>query len=134
MDQPERPKYDLEERTFLFAQRVRAFVKKLPRTVCNIEDVKQLVRSSGSVGSNYIEANESLGKKDFLMRIRVSRKESKESRYHLRLVDTRLRSVGGDGAAGLDTGKHRIDEHLRIHPAEKRVRVPDLFGDSDFGF
>ena len=81
-------KYDLEERTFQFAQRVRAFVKKLPRTICNIEDVKQLARSSGSVGSNYIEANEALGKKDFLMHIKISRKESKESKFHLRLVDT----------------------------------------------
>jgi four helix bundle protein len=84
-----RPKrYDLEERTYLFAKRVRAFVKKLPRTVCNIEDVRQLVRASGSVGANYIEANEALGKKDFRMHIRISRKESKESRYWLRLVDT----------------------------------------------
>jgi len=79
--------YDLEDRTLEFAKRVRAFVKRLPRTLCNWEDVKQLVRSSGSVGSNYLEANESLGKKDFLMRIRISRKEAKESRYWLRLVD-----------------------------------------------
>ena len=70
------------------SRRVRAFVKTLPRTICNIEDVKQLVRSSGSVGANYIEANESLGKKDFLMRIRISRKEAKETRYWLRLLDT----------------------------------------------
>ena len=69
--------YDLEERTFEFARRVRQFVKKLPRTICNIEDAKQLVRSSGSVGANYIEANEALGKKDFIMRAKISRKESK---------------------------------------------------------
>jgi four helix bundle protein len=81
-------RYDLEERTYQFAKRVRAFAKGLPRTVCNQEDVKQLVRASGSVGANYIEANESLGKKDFRMRIRICRKESKESRYWLRLLDT----------------------------------------------
>ena len=81
--------YDLEDRTYEFARRVRAFVKRLPRTVCNIEDVKQLVRSSGSVGANYIEANDSLGKNDFKMRIRISRKESKESRYWLKLLETR---------------------------------------------
>ena len=80
--------YDLEDRTYEFARRVRAFVKRLPRTVCNSEDVKQLVRSSGSIGANYIEANEALSKKDFLMRIRISRKESKETRYWLRLLDT----------------------------------------------
>jgi four helix bundle protein len=67
----------------------RSFVKNLPRTVCNIEDVMQLVRASGSVGANYIEANESLSKKDFLMRIKICRKEAKESRFFLRLVDTR---------------------------------------------
>jgi len=42
----------------LFAKRVRAFVKRSPRTIANIEDVRQLVKSSGSVGANYIEANE----------------------------------------------------------------------------
>lgn len=79
--------YDLEERTFEFARDVRALVKRLPRTVANVEDAKQLIRASGSVGANYIEANECLGKKDFLMRIKISRKESKESRFFLRLLD-----------------------------------------------
>jgi four helix bundle protein len=79
--------YDLEDRTLKFAKDVYAFVKKLPKTISNIETQKQLVRSAGSVGANYIEANESLGKKDFQMRIRISRKEAKESRYWLRLVE-----------------------------------------------
>jgi len=80
--------YDLEERTLEFAKRVRIFVKKLPKTIGNIEDGKQLIRASGSVGANYIEANESLSKKDFVMRIKISRKEAKESKYWLLLVDT----------------------------------------------
>ena len=80
--------YDLEERTFRFDQRVREFVKKLPKTLANIEDSRQLVNASGSVGANYIEANEALSKKDFVMRIKICRKEAKESRYWLRLVDT----------------------------------------------
>ncbi len=80
--------YDLEERTFEFAKRCRDFVKKLPKTIGNIEDSRQLIRASGSVGANYIEANESLGKKDFVMRAKISRKEAKESRYWLRLLDT----------------------------------------------
>lgn len=79
--------YDLEERTKKFAWDIRQFVKKLPLTISNKEDVKQLIRSSGSVGANYIEANESLGKKDFLLRIRISRKEAKESVYWLSLLD-----------------------------------------------
>ena len=79
--------YDLEDRTYEFAGRVRVFVKKLPRSIANMEDGKQVVKSSGSVGANYIEANESLSKKDFKMRIKICRKEAKESRFWLRLVD-----------------------------------------------
>ena len=80
--------YDLEDRTFDFANNVRGFIKKLPRTIANIEDIKQLVRASGSVGGNYIEANEPISKKDFIYRIKICRKESKESRFFLRLLDT----------------------------------------------
>ena len=80
-------KYDLEDRTLEFAKNVRVLVKKLNKSIANIEDGKQVVRSSGSVGANYIEANESLSKKDFIMRIKISRKEAKESRYWLRLID-----------------------------------------------
>ena len=79
--------YDLEDRTYEFARRTRAFVKKLRMSLANIEDGKQLIKSSGSVGANYIEANESLSKKDFMMRIKICRKEAKESRYWLRLID-----------------------------------------------
>ena len=87
MNEPRLPQYDLEDRTFEFAKKVRWFAKQLPKTVANMEDIKQVVRSSGSVGANYIEANESLSKKDFLMRVKICRKEGKESRYWLRLID-----------------------------------------------
>ena len=80
-------KYDLEDRTELFAKNVRIFVKKLRKTIANIEDGKQLVKASGSIGANYIEANEALSKKDFVMRIKICRKEAKESRYWLNLTD-----------------------------------------------
>jgi four helix bundle protein len=79
--------YDLENRTLEFADRLRKFVKAIPYSVANIEDTKQVVRSSGSVGANYIEANESLSKKDFIFRIKISRKEAKESRFWLKLID-----------------------------------------------
>src|ERR1700724_3705371 len=79
--------YDLEQRTFQFAQESRTFVKQLPRTITNCEDVKQLVRASGSIGANYIEANECIGKKDFVMKIKTCRREAKESAYWLRLLD-----------------------------------------------
>ena len=100
MRESRRGQYDLEDRTFNFAQNIRAFVKQIPKTLANVEDIKQLVRASGSVGANYIEANESLSRKDFLMRIRICRKEAKESRYWLRLLDT------GDDSA---IKKHQID-------------------------
>ncbi len=62
-------------------------MKELPATVANAEDVKQLVRASGSVGANYIKANECIGKKDFVMKIKTCRREAKESVYWLRLLD-----------------------------------------------
>jgi len=80
--------YDLEEHTLKFARRVRAFVKLLPKTTANLEDGKQLIKASGSIGANYIEANEALSKKDFIVRIKICRKEAKESRYWLRLIET----------------------------------------------
>lgn len=82
----EHPK-DLEERTTVFAEEVRRFISQLPRTVGNIEDVKQLVRASGSVAANCIEANEALGDKDRVMRFRIARKEAKESQLWLRLLN-----------------------------------------------
>jgi four helix bundle protein len=80
--------FDLELRTEEFAKRCRKFIREIVKDICNIEDGKQLTRSSGSVGANYIEANESLSKKDFIMRIKICRKESKESRYWLKLINT----------------------------------------------
>ena len=93
--------YDLEERTFQFAKAVRLFVKTLPKTIANIEDGKQLIKASGSVGGNYREANESLSKKDFLMRIKICRKESKESAYWLRLIYETNSLENADDAKGL---------------------------------
>ncbi|MBU0649098.1 four helix bundle protein [Patescibacteria group bacterium] len=88
MTQIKNPKqYDLEERTFNFAKGCRDFVNKLPKTISNIEYGKQLIRSSGSQASNYIEANESLSKKDFVHRIKICRKEAKESHLWLRLCE-----------------------------------------------
>ncbi len=78
--------YDLEERTIKLAIAVRNFVQNLPKTLTNLEDGKQLVRSSGSIGANYIEANESLSRKDFIMRLKISRKEAKESIYWLSII------------------------------------------------
>ena len=106
-------RYDLEDRTLEFAKRVRAFVAKLKSTSANIEDGKQLIRSSGSIGANYIEANEALSKKDFAMRVKICRKEAKESRYWLRLIDT--------------SGKSELEQERKELESEAR-ELTHIFG------
>ena len=97
MTNDENPKrYDLEERTFAFAKAARGFVKGLSMTVANLEDTKQFIRASGSVGANYIEANEALSKKDIVLRIKICRKEAKESRYWLRLIEALDAGTAGE--------------------------------------
>ncbi len=78
--------YNLEDRTLEFAKSVIKLCQKMPQNVVNTKLVGQLVNSSGSVGANYREANEALGKKDFAHRLRISRKECKESTYWLELL------------------------------------------------
>lgn len=80
-------KFDLEERSTDFAKRVIRLCKALPRNIINEKIISQLIRSSGSIGANYREANDSLGKKDFLFRLRISRKEAKETMHWLELVE-----------------------------------------------
>jgi len=89
MNQAPNSKYDLEDRTRRFAERCRDYIRKLPRTIPNIEYGSQLARSSSSPGANYIEANEALSRKDFVMKIKICRKESKESGYWLKLTQPR---------------------------------------------
>ena len=103
-----RKPYDLEERTEAFARAVRSLVKLLPRTLANLEDMKQLVRASGSVGANYIEANEALSRKDFAVRVKICRKEAKESAYWLRLIDP------GDNPAVSDTCRALTQEATEL--------------------
>jgi four helix bundle protein len=78
--------FDLEERTTEFGRQVIRFCKILPRNPINDRMTGQLVGSSGSVGANYREANDALGKKDFLLRLRISRKEVKEAIHWMELI------------------------------------------------
>lgn len=78
-------KYDLEERTFIFAKNVIEYVRYLPKGITYSEIGKQLVRSAGSVEMNYVKGNESLSKKDFIMRVKICKKEAKKSHYCLNL-------------------------------------------------
>jgi len=79
--------HPLEERCHQFGKRIRSYCRKLKKDLANIEDIKQLVKASGSVGANYIEANENVGKGDLKYRIKVCRKESKESMHFLGLIE-----------------------------------------------
>ena len=79
--------FDLEQRSTEFAKRVVRLCKRLPRSPINDRLTGQLVGSAGSVGANYREANDSLGKKDFVHRLKISRKESKESIHWLELLN-----------------------------------------------
>jgi len=105
--------YDLEERTLAFAKAVRTFTKKLPRTIENEEDIRQLARASASVGANYIEANESLGEKEKRMRMKISRKESKEARFF---------------ACLLDTGEDKLTEEERLRIIQEASELTSIFG------
>ncbi|MBI2590934.1 MAG: four helix bundle protein [Candidatus Blackburnbacteria bacterium] len=79
-------KYDLEERTLVFAKYTIRLCQKLARTPINLPLISQIVRSSASVGANYREANDALGKKDFIHRLKIARKEAKETIYWLELL------------------------------------------------
>ena len=78
--------YDLEERTAVFAEKIIDFVKSLKETAVNRKIISQLVGSSGSIGANYCESTEAESKKDFIHKIGVSKKETKEIKYWLRLL------------------------------------------------
>ncbi len=83
---PNKKRYDLEKRTLDFAKNVIRLCKRLPKNPINTRLIGQLIGASGSVGANYREANEALGKKDFVYRMRITRKECKESSYWLELL------------------------------------------------
>lgn len=83
-------KFDLEDRTFRFADEVRSLLKKIPPNTAHADDKNQLSRSSGSVAANYIEANEAISSKDFLMRLKISRKEARESQLWLKLIHNQV--------------------------------------------
>ena len=99
-------KYDLEERTSLFAERVRNFGLRLPKNFANAEYLPQLIRAGSSPGANYIEANESIGDRDFKMKIKTCRRESKESAYWLRLVIT-------DGSKEMEDERNYLRQEAR---------------------
>jgi four helix bundle protein len=105
--------YDLLERTEKFSLRVRDFCLILKKDTINIEYIRQLVRAAGSVAGNYIEANENLGDGDLKFRIKVCRKESKESQLWLKHVLT-------NNDAGI--------ERERIELIQEAFELEQIFG------
>ncbi len=100
-------RFDLEERTLKFAKKIIRLCKDLPSNTVNFKLVDQLIRSSGSIGANYREANDALGKKDFLHRLRIARKEAKETIYWLKL----LQEANPKKKVKIDT---LIDENIQL--------------------
>jgi four helix bundle protein len=105
-------RFDLEDRTFDFANECKEFLKTIDRNIHNVEYYKQLIRSSGSVAANFIEANESFSRNDFSHRIKICRKEAKESRLWLRLID-----INEQLAATRDSLIQEATELMRIFGA-----------------
>lgn len=81
-------KYDLEDRTAKFGEEIIKFVKKIPKTSVTNSLISQLVRAATSVGANYLEADDAESGRDFIHKLSISRKESKETKHWLRMMAT----------------------------------------------
>ena len=100
--------FDLEERTLQFSKLVLIFARGIPRSLENVEMVKQVIRSAVSVGANYREANEAISKKDFTHRLKISRKEAKETCYWLELLIFNNANFTADGKNLISEAKQLI--------------------------
>ena len=78
--------YDLEERTAEFSEKIIDFCKRIPQDTITRPIINQLIRSGTSIGANYSEADEASSKKDFINKIAIAKKESKETKYWLRMA------------------------------------------------
>ena len=86
------PKYDLEERTIRFSRNLIDFLRKIQENTLTRPIINQLIRSGTSIGANYHEADEANSKKDFINKIAIAKKETKETRYWLRLLDCPIKN------------------------------------------
>ncbi|MCD4694951.1 MAG: four helix bundle protein, partial [Bacteroidales bacterium] len=82
----EKKVYDLEERTAIFGEDIINFCKKVPRNTITLPLITQLVKAGTSVGANYSEADNAESKKDFKHKIGIVKKESRESKFFLRMM------------------------------------------------
>jgi len=85
-ENPRLPAFDLEERTALFGEAVISFARRLPHNPVNNRLIDQLVGAATSIGANYCEADDAVSKKEFIVNINRCRKESRETKFLLRMV------------------------------------------------
>lgn len=107
------PPYDLEERSYEFALRVRLFLRDRQWLPIGWTDVKQLLRSSGSVAANYVESQEAISDADFVYRVRICRKETRESMLWLRLLND-THALDTTGSEEHESLQKEADELVRI--------------------
>lgn len=84
----DKKKYDLAERTSGFGVKMIKFVKEIRETTINHPIINQLIRSATSIGANYMEADCAESKKDFIHKIGICKKESKETTHWLHMLAT----------------------------------------------
>ena len=107
------PPYNLEERTYEFALRARLFLRDRQWLPFGWTDVKQLLRPSGSVAANYVESQEAISDGDFVYRIRICRKETRESVLWLRLLND-THALDSSGSEEHEALLKEADELVRI--------------------
>lgn len=81
-------KYDLEERTALFGESVIKLCRNIKQDNITSPMINQLIRSSTSIGANYMEANGASSKRDFVNKIFICKKESQETKHWLRMISS----------------------------------------------
>lgn len=79
-------RFDIKERALFLAIRTAQIIKDIPKNIISVEFCKQLIRSSSSIGANLEEADGTLSKKDFINKLGISRRESRETKYWLKLI------------------------------------------------
>lgn len=96
---PEEPRYDLEERTSVFGENVIPFAKRVPVNPVTLPLISQLVGASTSVGANYCEADEADTRKEFRYRIGLCKRESRETKFQIRMIVAAEPGMRDDGRA-----------------------------------
>jgi len=98
-------KYDLEERTAKFGENIIEFAKLIPRNVITIPLIGQMVKAGTSVGANYCEADDAESRRDFRHKIGICKKESRETRFFLRMNVEAVSSLAKDAAPLIQEAK-----------------------------